>query len=277
MSTQETAMASRASPSRTGNRVPFGDATSRANTPNAPQVPAQSNKHATGAYIENSDSTAAMKLSASLSAVAPGPASLDQQQRHHDQYYQEYQHAQQQAAQQHAQQQQQHARQHQHQQRQRHHQQQQYADHDMADAPPMDHAEASKRNSAASRDSQHTADSKQASQYSSCDGFPNKKSHIGPWQLGKTLGKGSSARVRAARHCTTHQPVAVKIIAKKTARMTQSGSIAQLDQFDSNLPENVNGVRRMPLAIEREVAILKLIEHPNIVKLYDIWENRNEM
>ncbi|EPE08447.1 camk camkl gin4 protein kinase [Ophiostoma piceae UAMH 11346] len=130
-----------------------------------------------------------------------------------------------------------------------------------------------------SEDSRHTADSssRRASQYSSCDGFPNKKSHIGPWQLGKTLGKGSSARVRAARHCTTHQAVAVKIIAKKTARMTQSGSIAQLDQFDSSLPENVNGVRRMPLAIEREVAILKLIQHPNIVKLNDIWENRNEI
>jgi hypothetical protein len=258
-------MASLANPGRTGTRVPFGDATSRANTPNAPQAPAQTNKHAAGAYVEYSDSTAAVKLSASLSAMAPGPASAGKQQRHHDQYYQEYQQAyQKQAAQQHA-----------HQQRQRH--RQQYADSAMTDAPPMDRAESSKRNSAASRDSQQTSDSKRTSQYSSCDGFPNKKSHIGPWQLGKTLGKGSSARVRAARHCTTHQPVAVKIIAKKTARMTQSGSIAQLDQFDSNLPENVNGVRRMPLAIEREVAILKLIEHPNIVKLYDIWENRNEM
>lgn len=262
-------MASRASPSRTGTRVPFGDATSRANTPNAPQAPRPTSKHGASTYIENSDSTAAMKLSTSLSAVA-----ADHHQRQHDQYELEYQQAyQQQAAQYHAQQ---HAQQHQHRHR-HHHQQQQYVDHAMTDAPPMDHAEASKRNSAASRDSQHTADSKRASQYSSCDGFPNKKSHIGPWQLGKTLGKGSSARVRAARHCTTHQPVAVKIIAKKTARMTQSGSIAQLDQFDSNLPENVNGVRRMPLAIEREVAILKLIEHPNIVKLYDIWENRNEM
>lgn len=142
----------------------------------------------------------------------------------------------------------------------------------VASLAPPEYTHESKRNSAAS--SQASSDSRR---YSSCDGFPNKKSHIGPWQLGKTLGKGSSARVRAARHCVTHQPVAVKIIAKKTARMTQSGSIAQLDMVDSNLPENVNGVRRMPLAIEREVAILKLIEHPNIVKLFDIWENRNEM
>ncbi|EFW99101.1 serine/threonine-protein kinase [Grosmannia clavigera kw1407] len=138
------------------------------------------------------------------------------------------------------------------------------------ETPTRDYEGESKRNSAAS---QNTPDR----HYSSCDGFPNKKSHIGPWQLGKTLGKGSSARVRAARHCVTQQDVAVKIIAKKTARMTQSGSIAILDQVDSSLPENIDGVRRMPLAIEREVAILKLIEHPNIVKLYDIWENRNEI
>ena len=103
------------------------------------------------------------------------------------------------------------------------------------------------------------------------------KTHIGPWQLGRTLGKGSSARVRAARHCLTHQPVAVKILPKKTAHITQAGSLAKLDKLDSELPDDVDGVRRMPLAIEREVAILKLIEHPNIVKLYDIWENRKEM
>jgi serine/threonine protein kinase len=38
-----------------------------------------------------------------------------------------------------------------------------------------------------------------------------------------------------------------------------------------------DGVKRMPVGIEREVAIMKLIRHPNIMKLYDIWENRTEM
>lgn len=104
-----------------------------------------------------------------------------------------------------------------------------------------------------------------------------RKTHIGPWQLGKTLGKGSSARVRAARHHITRQFAAVKIVAKSTAHLTQAGSLAKLDKIDSRQPPNQDGVRRMPLAIEREVAILKLIEHPNIVKLYDIWENRAEM
>ncbi len=34
---------------------------------------------------------------------------------------------------------------------------------------------------------------------------------------------------------------------------------------------------RVPFGIEREIVIMKLIEHPNIIKLYDVWENRGEM
>lgn len=105
------------------------------------------------------------------------------------------------------------------------------------------------------------------------------KTHIGPWQLGKTLGKGSSARVRLARHRVSHQLVAIKIVAKSTAHMTQAGSLANLDHIDYRKPTTGadGGLRRMPLAIEREVAILKLIRHPNIIELLDIWENRSEM
>lgn len=103
------------------------------------------------------------------------------------------------------------------------------------------------------------------------------KSYIGPWQLGKTLGKGSSARVRLARHRVTHQSVAIKIIPKRTAYLSQAGSIAQLDRLERRKPEEENGIRRLPVAVEREIAIMKLIEHNNIIKVLDVWENRNEM
>lgn len=33
----------------------------------------------------------------------------------------------------------------------------------------------------------------------------------------------------------------------------------------------------IPLGIEREVVIMKLIEHPNVISLYDVWENRGEL
>lgn len=126
-------------------------------------------------------------------------------------------------------------------------------------------------------DEQDPTSSKRQSQVSNSSGSSQIKTHIGPWQLGKTLGKGSSARVRLARHKLTHQSVAVKIVPKKMAHITQAGSLAHLDQIDKGLPDTIDGVKRLPLTIEREIAILKLIEHPNIIKLYDMWENRNEM
>ncbi|KAK3938408.1 hypothetical protein QBC46DRAFT_440550 [Diplogelasinospora grovesii] len=139
------------------------------------------------------------------------------------------------------------------------------------------------RLSALTEASRETADSRRASQFSNVSSTASStrqlKTHIGPWQLGKTLGKGSSARVRLARHAVSHQLVAVKIVAKSKAYITQAGSLANLDSIDVRKPVTKadGGVPRMPLAIEREVAILKLIQHPNIIKLYDIWENNSEI
>lgn len=137
------------------------------------------------------------------------------------------------------------------------------------------------RISAISKESNEKSEAKRHSQVSaaSTDASSSRprKSHVGPWQLGKTLGKGSSGRVRTARHSVTKQLAAVKIVPKKLSYLCQVGSLAALDRYDSSFPDVINGEKRLPLAIEREIAILKLIEHPNIMKLYDIWENRSEM
>ncbi|KAF8859414.1 Pkinase-domain-containing protein [Acephala macrosclerotiorum] len=100
---------------------------------------------------------------------------------------------------------------------------------------------------------------------------------VGPWRLGRTLGYGATARVRLAKHIHTGQRAAVKIVMKRHAQMSQAGSLANLERAEMDLPEEEDGVRRMPVGIEREVAIMKLIQHPNIMKLYDIWENRTEI
>lgn len=132
--------------------------------------------------------------------------------------------------------------------------------------PPPQESDEAKRLSQASYDSTSSSRSRK-----------NYKTHIGPWQLGRTLGKGSSARVRLCRHNITNQLAAVKIVNRRMAYLVQDSSLAALSKWDSSLPEEVNGEMRVPMAIEREVAILKLIEHPHIMKLYDIWENRSEM
>ncbi|KGO68115.1 hypothetical protein PITC_053730 [Penicillium italicum] len=103
-----------------------------------------------------------------------------------------------------------------------------------------------------------------------------RKTHVGPWQLGRTLGKGATGRVRLAKHAVTGNTAAIKIVSKKSAAMVQSESIAAMDRNMGNFPTN-SATRQMPCGIEREVVIMKLIEHPNVISLYDVWENRGEL
>ncbi|KAI4183331.1 MAG: hypothetical protein LQ346_006368 [Caloplaca aetnensis] len=102
-----------------------------------------------------------------------------------------------------------------------------------------------------------------------------RKTHVGPWQLGKTIGKGSSGRVRKARHAITGQDAAIKIVSKQMAEMLRTTSLANMEKL---LSAGEQGQKRLiPFGIEREVVIMKLIEHPNIISLYDVWENRGEL
>ena len=101
------------------------------------------------------------------------------------------------------------------------------------------------------------------------------KVFIGPWRLGKTIGKGASGRVRRARHRYTGLDAAVKIVSKKSAEMMRSRSLAVMDIM-ANVGEQ-SGKKIIPFGIERECVIMKLIEHPNVIKLYDMWENRGEL
>ncbi|RAK74769.1 serine/threonine-protein kinase [Aspergillus fijiensis CBS 313.89] len=102
-----------------------------------------------------------------------------------------------------------------------------------------------------------------------------RKTHIGPWHLGKDLGSGASGRVRFAKHTITGQTAAIKIVSKKSAAMTQSESIAGMDRKAGHF--GGTGMRHIPSGLEREVVIMKLIEHPNVISLYDVWENRGEL
>ncbi|KAF9105488.1 hypothetical protein BGX27_009593 [Mortierella sp. AM989] len=79
--------------------------------------------------------------------------------------------------------------------------------------------------------------------------------YVGPYLLGKTLGKGSSGCVKLARHRKTNEQVAVKIISKATL-------------------VNRAAVHR---GIEREIAIMKLINHPHVIRLYDVYETDKEL
>lgn len=126
---------------------------------------------------------------------------------------------------------------------------------------------------------EYQADSNRSSAVSAASilsGRGKRKTHVGPWQLGRTLGKGATGRVRLAKHAVTGQTAAIKIVSKKSAAMVQSESIAAMDR-NARLFPGASPARQIPHGIEREVVIMKLIEHPNVISLYDVWENRGEL
>ncbi|WLF81147.1 Serine/threonine-protein kinase hsl1 [Lodderomyces elongisporus] len=112
---------------------------------------------------------------------------------------------------------------------------------------------------------------------------------IGPWKLGRTLGRGSTGRVRLAKNVETGQLAAVKIVPKSNFRklenpkykrhsrdsQAQGQSQGQGQVAGDN--DNSEDLHRLPYGIEREIIIMKLISHPNIMGLYDVWENKNDL
>ncbi|KAJ4319904.1 serine/threonine-protein kinase gin4 [Neodidymelliopsis sp. IMI 364377] len=104
-----------------------------------------------------------------------------------------------------------------------------------------------------------------------------RKTHIGPWQLGRTIGRGGCSRVRLVRHSMTGQYGAAKIISKTTAEKVRALSLANLIQSAESDPTLHPDGKVIPFGLEREICIMKLLDHPNIVRLYDIWENRDEL
>ncbi|XP_034943750.1 serine/threonine-protein kinase SIK2-like [Chelonus insularis] len=78
-----------------------------------------------------------------------------------------------------------------------------------------------------------------------------KQIRVGFYDIEGTIGKGNFAVVKLARHRITKTEVAIKIIDKT--------------QLDSTNLEKVY----------REVEIMKQLEHPHIVKLYQVMETKN--
>jgi serine/threonine-protein kinase HSL1 (negative regulator of Swe1 kinase) len=104
-----------------------------------------------------------------------------------------------------------------------------------------------------------------------------RKTHIGPWQLGQTVGKGGTARVREVRHSRTGRTAVAKIVSKSIAEKARALSLANLVKCAERGDPSLKFKHAIPLGLEREIVIMKLLKHENIVQLYDVWENRNEL
>ncbi|KAH0795187.1 CAMK family protein kinase [Histomonas meleagridis] len=78
---------------------------------------------------------------------------------------------------------------------------------------------------------------------------------IGDYKLGRTLGTGSTGKVKIGVHKPSNTQVAIKIIKK------------------SDFMDNPD----LPKKIYREIAIMRLLDHPHITKLIDVFESKNHL
>lgn len=95
---------------------------------------------------------------------------------------------------------------------------------------------------------------------------PTDPKTIGPWILGDCVGKGASGRVKIAKHRRTGQLAAVKIL-----------PIAPLANSRSSLATQQARSEKQRLGIDREITMMKLMNHPNIMRIYDVFEGEKEL
>lgn len=80
------------------------------------------------------------------------------------------------------------------------------------------------------------------------------KRRVGKYELGRTIGEGTFAKVRFARDSETGDAVAIKILDKE--KVLKNKMVEQ---------------------IKREIATMKLIKHPNVVRLYEVMGSKTKI
>eukprot|EP00262_Sarcandra_glabra_P022221 TRINITY_DN9779_c0_g1_i2.p1 TRINITY_DN9779_c0_g1~~TRINITY_DN9779_c0_g1_i2.p1 ORF type:complete len:441 (+),score=91.21 TRINITY_DN9779_c0_g1_i2:217-1539(+) len=84
--------------------------------------------------------------------------------------------------------------------------------------------------------------------------LPGTRTRVGKYELGKTVGEGSFAKVKYAKNVETGDSVAIKVLDK--AQVLRHKMVEQ---------------------IKREIATMKLIKHPNVVKLYEVMASKTKI
>ncbi|KAL4283600.1 hypothetical protein GQ457_16G007320 [Hibiscus cannabinus] len=83
---------------------------------------------------------------------------------------------------------------------------------------------------------------------------PKIKRRVGKYEVGRTIGEGTFAKVKFARNSETGEPVALKILDKEKVLK-----------------------HKMSEQIKREIATMKLIQHPNVVRLHEVMGSKTKI
>ncbi|XP_016573148.1 CBL-interacting serine/threonine-protein kinase 9 isoform X2 [Capsicum annuum] len=84
--------------------------------------------------------------------------------------------------------------------------------------------------------------------------FSRSRTRLGKYELGKTLGEGSFAKVKYAKNVQTGDHVAIKIINRERV-------------LRQNIMEQ----------IKREISTMKLIRHPNVVRIFEVMASKTKI
>ncbi|KAJ4935622.1 hypothetical protein JOQ06_017153, partial [Pogonophryne albipinna] len=92
---------------------------------------------------------------------------------------------------------------------------------------------------------------------------------VGFYDIERTLGKGNFAVVKLARHRITKTEVQEQRLSARSPPQTTSLPVA-IKIIDKTQLDAVNLEK-----IYREVQIMKMLDHPHIIKLYQVMETKN--
>ncbi|XP_010275071.1 PREDICTED: CBL-interacting serine/threonine-protein kinase 23-like isoform X1 [Nelumbo nucifera] len=82
----------------------------------------------------------------------------------------------------------------------------------------------------------------------------SSRTRIGKYDLGRTLGEGTFAKVKFARNAETGENVAIKILDKE--KVLKHKMVGQ---------------------IKREISTMKLIRHPNVIRMYEVMASKTKI
>ncbi|XP_044501166.1 CBL-interacting serine/threonine-protein kinase 9-like isoform X2 [Mangifera indica] len=83
---------------------------------------------------------------------------------------------------------------------------------------------------------------------------PATRRLIGKYEMGKTLGEGSFAKVKVAKNVETGESVAIKILDRNQVLR-----------------------HKMVEQIKREISTMKLIKHPNVIKIIEVMASKTKI
>ncbi|KAI3839777.1 hypothetical protein MKW98_010082, partial [Papaver atlanticum] len=81
-----------------------------------------------------------------------------------------------------------------------------------------------------------------------------RTTRVGKYELGRTVGEGTFAKVKFAKNVETGENVAIKILDKE--KVLKHKMIGQ---------------------IKREISTMKLVRHPNVVRLFEVMASKTKV